>query len=207
MERISLLFRSAMYALRGGFLHSALRHCHSARHRRRCAVVAGGSGARNRRLGSDGSIPIPRGSSSRTGDPEQHCDLDHDCGVDCIRDSADDAHTCVHSVLSAHSRQLCERPHHAMDARGISRHLCILHGCPSCGQVASLSIRPGGHDVWGNGACAGIRGMADLLHLSCFPSNQRQPHRRSNRTRDRIGHRRVHAGSAQAVLASSSVRE
>ena len=108
-ERLSLMLRSALYALRGGFLI-------------RPFLIALFFGAAGAVLSSAEEyspalnswipavlFPAHQDPAGRADDPGGHRQLDHDRGVDRLRDPADDADARLDAVFAAHSRQLRSR--------------------------------------------------------------------------------------------------
>ncbi len=92
-----------------------------------------------------------------------------------------------------------------MDPRGLPGNLLVLYGRVAGRTRIAASVRARGNGDRRNGARSDLRWLADLLHQPHFPINQRQPHRRSNCTRNRAGHRRTHALPARPVPIAGSI--
>ena len=103
--------------------HPAARDRRDPGRRGRHAVIAGRIGTRHQRLDPEHSVPLAPGSGGGADHPQQHCDVDHDGGLDRVRDPPDDADAGIDAILAAHSDQLCQGPHHAMDAWASSSEL------------------------------------------------------------------------------------
>ena len=79
-----------------------------------------------------------------------------------------DANPRLDSVFSADPDQFRPRSRHPVDTRHLSRHVFLLHRRASGRSFASNSLRAGRHRGRRDGARAGLRRLADLLHSSHF---------------------------------------
>ena len=67
-----------------------------------------------------------------------------------------------------------------MDARRLLGNLLLLHSGIAGGTRYAAAFRACGYCYGSDGACASLRGVADLFHQPHFPINQRQSHRGSH---------------------------
>jgi hypothetical protein len=155
--------------------HSAVGHRHDPGGIGRGALVAGRSDSRDKGLDPEYAFPFARRSGRGPGDPQQHCNLYHDRRVDRVRDPADDAHARIDAILAAHPDQLCPGPHHTGNARHIPGDVCLLHGRIARRTRTPASLRTDRDRDRGDGARAGLCGMAYLLHQPHLPLDQCQP--------------------------------
>jgi hypothetical protein len=163
-----------MYAVRGGFLIRPLV----------IAMILGASGAVLSSL--EEAIPgirawIPSTLFPSHEDPGvaqvilSSIATYHDRRVDRVRDPADDAHARIDAILAAHPDQLCPGPHHTGNARHIPGDVCLLHGRIARRTRTPASLRTDRDRDRGDGARAGLCGMAYLLHQPHLPLDQCQP--------------------------------
>ena len=178
-ERLPVLFRSAMYALRGGFLVRPLL----------IAVVLGFAGAVLSSLEESPpeiSAWIPNVLFPSHQDPGVAQVI-----LSSIATSIMTVVSIVFAILlmtlTLASTQFSprilisfvQRPHHAVDARRLPRHVLLLHGDAAGRALVAASVRAGRERHRGDAAGAGLRRLAHLLHQSHFAVDQRQPHCRS----------------------------
>ena len=164
-----------------------------ARDGRRGLVVGGGAVSANPRIRSASALSLAGRPPGRAGHSDQHRHLDHDGRLDRLCDPADDPNLGFDPILPAHPRQFRPRPCHPVDARDLPRHLLLLHRSAARGPVAPDAVRPRRHRGRRDGARAGLRRLAYLLHPPHLERDQRQPHRRPHRSRNRRRDRRADA--------------
>ncbi len=167
------VLRSALYALRGGFLIRPFV----------IAFLIGTAGAVlsaiEERLSSDtghrsmDAVSIACRPSGGAGHPHHDCDRHHDGRLHRFCHLVDDLDAGVHAVFAAHPHQLRPGSGHAMDARDLSRHVFLLHRGPSRGALAPFSLYAGRDCRWRHGARAGLRWLAYILHPPHFGCDQR----------------------------------
>jgi Predicted membrane protein (DUF2254) len=179
-ERLPVLFQSAMYSLRGGFLIRPLV----------IAVVLGA-------LGAVLSAVEEAAPQINAWIPDILFPSHEDPGVAqvILSSIATSIMTVVSIVfaillmtLTLASTQFSPRiltsfvrgPHYAMDPWRLPGNVLLLYGGFACGAwiAAPFCTRRDRHGS--DGARAGLCGMVDLLHQPHFPINQRQSHRGSD---------------------------
>jgi len=99
--------------------------------------------------------------------------------------------------LGTFSCQFRPGPSHPVDAWRLPGHLFLLHGGAPGSAVAAAALCAGADGAYRHGARLGLRGLADFLHQSHLALDQRQPHRRSHRRRNPTRNRPTHAPSAR----------
>ena len=132
------VLRSALYALRGGFLIRPFVIAFLGRNRRRGSVLDRGAISGDPGHRSVDPVSLACRPSGGAGHPHHHCDRHHDGRLHRFCDPLDDLDAGVHAVFAAHPHQLRPGSGHAMDARDLSRHVFLLHRGPSRGAIASL---------------------------------------------------------------------
>ncbi len=190
-RRLPLLIRAIAYGLRGGFLIRPFIIALALGAAGGSAVLTGRTGADAHRVDSRATLfPCATGPAGGTGDPERHCNLDHDRRLHRICHPADDADIGLDAIFtSAFWWASC-----ATVARnghwGCPRHLFVLHRRAAGSALAACRVRP---VLTVTGAMLLALVAVRWLMFSSIASrgDRRQPHRRSHRAGDRACYRRI----------------
>ncbi len=185
-ERLRLLFRNIVYNLRGGFLVRPLTIALALGCAGGAALLGRGVLSGFRQVGTAGAIPLsrrrPPGISSH---PRGNRRLHHDGRFHRVRHPADDPYPGLDAVLSAHHRQLLQRPRNAVDAGHISGNILVLHGCAAGRAFPAPAVRARGYCHGRNFSGHRLRGLAAVFHSPHIAGHQRESHRGQDRVRNR----------------------
>jgi GH15 family glucan-1,4-alpha-glucosidase len=126
--------------------------------------MAGRGDTPNQYLDTERPFSLASRPRRSAGDPQQHCDFDHDSCVDRVRDPANDAHACIHAILIAHPDQLRQGPHDAVDARCVPGNVLLLHGGATCRTCIAAPVCTCRDRNWGDGASAAVGLLIYFIH-------------------------------------------